>query len=256
MKIIEDKENRMFKLQLEAGEVVKHLQAFKLNLDLSGILFKNAMSELDFGVAAYSKFQIESRKYKASYKRALKKNPIDSDDFLTQMIPKIKELETFYEPVVRHLSTAKILFVSCAEIYICEVAETKLKGKELDSFYRIPLNQKWNEIEMVMGLQKKLNNEKFPLKTFTELVKQRNKIVHFKGLKEEIEKLEIPNFIATLNLTPQECIQNYKSVVFMIQKFSLNWKGSYGPDWLYSDEENDRVPCFYRGNRLASMVLG
>ena len=97
--------------------------------------------------------------------------------------------------------------------------------------------------------------DKNPLQGFIQLTKQRNRLVHFKGMKKNLQLLEIPNYLDDLKLTPKDCLNNLESVTNLIRSFSLAWIGSYGPDGLKADKGNYRKLCFYLGNRNAAGYL-
>ena len=234
---------------------MQYLQVFKVNLDLAGIFFGTAFQHLNKGAEDYQILKKEISKYKASYKRLSKKHPIDSDEFLTIQQSKLRELEIYYEPVVRHFSTVKIMLVCCAETFVNELASLKLEGNRMRNFNKHSIVQKWVEIQEILELKKRFSIENEPLKSFSALVSERNKLVHFKGMKKEIEKLEIPTFIDDLRLTTNDCLRNIRSVHQLLEKINKNLKGASAPDWAYIKSENYRNPCFYLGDRLTGSVL-
>jgi len=137
-----------------------------------------------------------------------------------------------------------------------EVANSVLTGSKFDEFDKLSLSGKWIFIQDIMKLKKQMAVDKNPLQGFVQLIKERNKLVHFKGRKKELELLEIPNYLEDFNLTPSDCKRNLENVRELIICFSLNWRGSYGPDWLNVDDRGSyRNPCFFLGNREISSVL-
>jgi hypothetical protein len=232
------------------------VKSFKLNLDLAGIYFVNAYMQIKQGEKEFKRLEKEIVKYHASYKRRAKKFGIESEDFITYQLHKLRDIEVYYEPVVRNFATAKILLSCCAEAYVNEVANSVLTGSKFDEFDKLSLSGKWIFIQDIMKLKKLITVDKNPLQGFVQLIKERNKLVHFKGRKKELQLLEIPNYLEDFNLTPSDCNRNLENVRELIMRFSLNWIGSYGPDWLNVDDRGlYRNPCFFLGNREIANVL-
>ncbi|HRO41607.1 MAG TPA: hypothetical protein PL009_02140 [Flavipsychrobacter sp.] len=217
-----------------------------INLDLAGILFVAACSNFHQGKEDYLKLQSRIK----SLKSDIEKNRLDGEtftpEFKTSMFSKLCELELLYEPVVRHFSSAKILAVNSAEAYINEVAGCELKGKQFDEFDKLSLVGKWLFLPPLLKISKRFSHDKNPLQGFVTLVKERNKLVHFKGSRVTLNNPELPNFLESFNLTPSSCKANIENVKTMIKELSLSWVGSYGPDWLNAlNKAEFRRPCFY-----------
>ncbi len=228
----------------------------KVNLELAGIFFINALSQINEGIKKFAELEDELKRYGKNYHSKLKEYQLNSDEFITSMLPQLRNLEIYYEPVVRNFSTAKILLVCCAETYINEVSATILSGKKLEEFDKLTIVGKWIFIQDLIGFKNKMTIDKNPLQGLSLLVKERNKLVHFKGLKKSIQLLEVPNYIDDLKLIPKACLNNIKIVRDLIRDFSLNWTGSYGPDWLNAIEKSGyRNPCFFLNNREVPLIL-
>ncbi len=130
-----------------------------------------------------------------------------------------------------------------------------MKGRSLDEFDKLSIIGKWIFIQELVKLKNKLTVDNSPMQGFLELTRERNRLVHFKGMKKEIKLPEIPNYMDELKLTPKDSLKNLVSVRDLISSFSLEWKGTSGPGWLSCDEGNYRNPCFYLGNREVATVL-
>jgi len=231
------------------------LNKFPINLDLSGIYYVSAYKNYLDGVKNYSKLFTEIEKYNKAFEKRAKKYSVSSDDFITHMTHLLRNIEIIYEPVVRHFSTAKILLICCAESFVNEVASVCLNGRKLVEFDKLSIIGKWLFIQDLLKLEKKINIDNHEMQRLDSLNKERNKLIHFKGIKKSLGRLEIPKFLVDLKLTPKDCESNFKAVREIITTFSLNWRGSFGPDWLKVDEKGFRNPCFYLGNREISMLL-
>jgi hypothetical protein len=250
--IKEPKPIETIEIEIDSTTLLSNLP---LNLDLAGIFFISAFININQGEKEYNKLQKEIDKYKKTYKSQEKKHSIDTDDFVTHMLSKIRNMEIFYEPVVRYFSTAKILLVCCAEAFVNEISSVVLKGRKLAEFDKLSVIGKWLFIQDILKLDKKFDLDRNPLQGLNLLVKERNKLVHFKGIKGTLKTLEIPNYIDELKLTPEHCKANFESVRDLIITISLKWRGSYGPGWLNTEDKQFRNPCFYLGNSMTPMVL-
>jgi hypothetical protein len=231
------------------------INAFPIYLDLAGIYFVSAYINYCNGLKKYNSLLKEINKYNKAYEIKAKKCEVSSDEFITHMTHKIRNIEIFYEPVVRHFSIAKILLACCAESFVNEVASVCLSGRKLNEFDKLSIIGKWLFIQDILKIDKRISPDNHMIQGFNSLIIERNKLIHFKGLNGSLGKLEIPRFIEDLKLTPNDCELNFKAVRELISTFSRNWRGSYGPNWLNVDEEGFRNPCFYLGNREISMFL-
>jgi len=227
----------------------------KINLDLAGIFYVNAILQFDEGKKHFDKLTIEMDKYNKKRLERAKKYDVLSEKFYVFQVHKLRNIEIFYEPVVRHFTTCKILLACSAETFINEVASVKLTGRHLIEFDKLSLLGKWIFIQDIYKLKKKITIDKNPLQGFANLIVERNKLVHFKGLNKVISPYEIPDFLVTLSLTPTTTQLNIDAVKNLIQEFSLNWTGSYGPHWLNTNSSKYRNPCFYLGNRETPRTL-
>ena len=74
---------------------------------MAGILFVNAYLQIKEGQRVFEKLEKEITKYEAYYKKRAAKYSIQSDDFVTFQIHKLRNIEVYYEPVVLHFSNSK-----------------------------------------------------------------------------------------------------------------------------------------------------
>jgi hypothetical protein len=225
-----------------------------VNLELAGIFFVNAYHQLKEGEKEFVKLEKEILKFKLQYK---KNSTLKSDTFEVKQLRNLRNLEIFYEPVVRYFSAVKILLICCAETYVNQVAQVALKGRKVDEFDKLSIIGKWIFIQDLLKLKKTLTIDAEPMQSFAKLVSERNKLVHYKNKRKSLLTFEIPNFLEDLSLTTKECLINFKAVQTLLRKFSSNWTKSSGPSWLDVDDEVEgyRNPCFYLGNREFTLVL-
>ena len=84
---------------------------------------------------------------------------------------------------MKEFSQTKILLVNSAEAYISRVATHDLKGKQQQEFDKLSIIGKF--LFMLRLLKFKggmFTPDKNPLQSFTKLVEDRNKLVHFKAI--------------------------------------------------------------------------
>lgn len=231
------------------------LQNGKLNLELAGIMYVNAIMQFKEGEKFYKKLAIEKERYAYAYSERAKKYDKSSEEFYTYILPRLRNIEVVYEPTVRCFSTCKILLVCCGETFINEVADVKLTGRHFLEFDKLSIVGKWIFIQDILKIKNRIRIDQNPFQDFSALVSERNKLVHFKGIRKDLSPLLIPDFLESLKLTPKDCLKNITAVKGMIKELSLKWKGSYGPDWLNADKKKYRNPCFYTGNREVATIL-
>ncbi len=217
--------------------------------------YKNLRGKIDLHLKKLSDSLEFFRKY-SKKKRITEKDKIVYADQECMMLQSIRRIELFYEPVVSHSATAQILLVSCAEAFINEIAEITLRGeRQFKEFDKLSVVGKWLFLPQVIRLKRKFTLDQGPLQGFAKLVSQRNKLIHYKTRAYTPKNFEIPTFINDMGLIPIETRKGIIAVKELIQKFSLSWTGSYGPDWLNPENEGFRRPCFYCHTREAPMVL-
>jgi len=163
-----------------------------------------------------------------------------------QLISNLRKLELYYEPVTKHFSLAKILLVASAEAYINEVAAIEIRGKSSqDEFDKLSIIGKWLFLPKLIKMKTIFRLDRDPLQSFSELVRSRNKLIHFKFKPKKLVNYDVPAFIDEFSLSPKKTEEAFKSVKNLITKFDLAWTGSYGPDWLNPNGKEYRKPCFY-----------
>jgi hypothetical protein len=171
-------------------------------------------------------------------------------------LQEIRRLETLYEPVVAEYSLTIVAAAAAAEAFINEVAEIVIsESKPREYFDKLPVQAKWLFLPRLIGKKWIFHLGRDPLQTFNVLIRKRNALLHFKGSSQRLNSAGAISFLDDLGLLPKPIEQSIAAVRELIRQFSLAWKGSYGPDWLYTDEKAFRSPCFYLGNREAGMVL-
>lgn len=256
MSVMSTPDEEQYEILLPKGGFEAYLKHGSLTLDLAGILFVEASKHLCEGQDKHRVLQQELGKvnelltrYKATSKET------DGEDALTDAIQGMGTLADTYSPVIAHFSLAAILLVSAAEAFANDVASHVLTGGEANHFDKLTSVGKWLFLPRVMELDFEPHLGEAPLQGFSELVSRRNMLVHPKPHKQE-GILKLPEFIQRMGLDPDTGTAALDSVRQLIRRFSLSWKGSYGPDWLYPESEHFRMPGFYIGDVETPARLG
>ena len=240
-------------------------QERQLAIDLAGIFFVAAVEHAARGHHAHRQLEARLSSFKNVFaeigslrrKREAKKRLEGvTEDRLVNTLKDIRRLEILYEPVVSEYSLATVAAAASAEAYINEVAEIVISGRTSREYFdKLPLQAKWLFLPQLLGYKRVFQLDRDPLQSFNALIRNRNALVHFKGSSHTLEAAAMPLFLSDLGLLPKSIEQSIAAVRELIRQFSLAWRGSNGPGWLYPSEKAFRRPCFYLGNRQASMVL-
>lgn len=243
----------------------RFIQNLRLSLDLAGILFVSAVEHAITGDAAYA---ILMKKLGAFQNPISKVGPLNikrnarktlkeiKEDQLTDALAELRGIEILYEPVVNSYALSNIAVVTAAETYINEVAQELIAGKAAkEHFDRLSVQGKWLFLPALIGKKNLFHLDREPLQSLNNAVRTRNKLVHFKGSGALLGAMHRPNFLPELGLLPQATKKSIEGVRHLIRDFDLAWIGSYGPDWLGTDEKDFRRPCFFAGKRGHSMTL-
>jgi hypothetical protein len=113
------------------------------------------------------------------------------------------------------------------------LAKETLAGKEYDQFERWGLEAKW------MFLPKVLRCVGFdpghhPFQGFAKLLKFRNELIHYKGIREQWVYGSVPAFLEKLGLTLIDSAASIAAVEAMIREFACQ-RGIECPNWLKRD---------------------
>ncbi len=143
------------------------------------------------------------------------------------------EIGESYAPLLKEVATVHILTTATLEAFINKIAKLQLKGKNLDHFEKISIEAKWLFLPKILGLPG-FELGKQPFQRFSNLMKYRNNLVHYKGLKEKWEFGGVPKFIRKLGLTLHDSEDSIKAVQELTKQLSQQL-GYDDPYWLRSD---------------------
>jgi hypothetical protein len=146
------------------------------------------------------------------------------------------QLGEAYGPMLQDLATAHILCVACAEAHINAQAQTHLRGRDWDAFERLPVDAKW------LFLPKLLRQLGFdpgaePFQGFNELLRVRNRLVHFRLHKEPWNSPGVPGFVTGLGLTLESAERSLNSVDGMVTELARQLRQDR-PHWLTVEDVN------------------
>jgi hypothetical protein len=153
-----------------------------------------------------------------------------------------------YGPYFQNIALAHILCATSAEAHINLIAKGHLKGKFRDNFERISIEGKWLFLPEILG-KTTFDQGSEPFQSFSEMVKYRNELVHYKGRKESWGSIEqgMPKFLDKLGLSLRKARKSLRTVREMILEISkmINRKPPY---WLregYDELPQDIVTNFF-----------
>ena len=142
-------------------------------------------------------------------KRILDKYNGDSERAYDELEPLFPQLEgaeykigAAYGPFIQNIVITHVLCTACAEAHINMHAKNNFHGKVFESFDKLTLEGKWLILPQLVG-NSKFDPGKEPFQSFSKMIKYRNKLVHYKGIKEEwdLRNKGIPKFLDDLGIT-------------------------------------------------------
>jgi hypothetical protein len=95
-----------------------------------------------------------------------------------------------------------------------------LAFKDRQQFERFSLEAKWVFFPKILGYSG-FDQGRQPFQGFTQLLKWRNELVHYKGMKEDRVYGAAPGFLAKLGLTITDAENSINSSANMIRDFSV-----------------------------------
>lgn len=108
-----------------------------------------------------------------------------------------------------------------------------LTGKHQALFERLPLEAKWLFLPKVLGLAG-FGPSREPFQSFSRLLKYRNDLIHYKGLREKWVYGSVPQFINQLGLTLEDSEKAIAAVVGLVSELTRQ-RAIELPFWLRKD---------------------
>lgn len=146
------------------------------------------------------------------------------------------EIGFAYAPLLKEVAVVHILCTATLEAHINSVAKELLQGNDFEHFQNLGIGTKWLFLPKIAGLSG-YETERQPFQDFSKLLKFRNKLAHYKGLKEKWVYGSVPQFITDLGLTLGDSQKSIDSVEGMICELSKQ-RNIKPPYWLRPDLNN------------------
>lgn len=136
-------------------------------------------------------------------------------------------------PLLKEIAVVHILCTATLEAHINSVAKEMLTGKHQALFERLPLEAKWLFLPKVLGLAG-FGPGREPFQSFSRLLKYRNDLIHYKGLREKWVYGSVPQFINQLGLTLEDSEKAIAAVVRLVSELTRQ-RAIELPFWLRKD---------------------
>ena len=164
-------------------------------------------------------------------------DPSDQYDLLEPLGPQLEgadyRIGVAYGAVIKGIATVHILSTAALEAHINTIGRDGLHGKDYDHFERLSLEAKWLFLPRFMGLEP-FDPGRQPFQGFSRLIKLRDKLVHYKGMKEEWISGQPPRFLATIGLTLRDSTKAIETAKGMITALARS-RNVEPPYWLRAD---------------------
>jgi hypothetical protein len=141
-----------------------------------------------------------------------------------------------YAPLIKEIAVVHILCVATLEAHINAVASETLKAKNRNQFERLALEAKWLFLPKILGYHG-FDPGRQPYQRFSNLLKYRNELVHYKGIKEEWVYGAAPQFLLKIGLTIEQSQQSIECTEEMVREL-CQMRGVEPPFWLRNDINN------------------
>ena len=138
-----------------------------------------------------------------------------------------------YGPLLKEVAVVHILSTATLEAHINSLSKETLDGKACVLFERLSLETKWLFLPKMLNLNG-FDPGKQPFQNFSQLIKYRDKLIHYKGIQEPWIQGAAPEFIKNLGLTITDSEKSLKTVDGMIRTLA-RLRGVKPSFWLRSD---------------------
>jgi len=207
------------------------------------IAAKKTLRGIDKANAVIKKLVAKEGKILAKYGDDQDKASGELESVHIQMDGAQYNLGESHGPLMEHAATVHILSAAALEAHINGQADSLIGGgkvpngrKLLEHFDRLPLDGKWLLLPRFLGMPG-FDPGAQPFQGFTELVKLRNDLMHYKPKKEDWKSLELPDFIKELGLNLARAEYSLKAAKGMIESLATQL-GQKTPYWLRISSAN------------------
>ena len=164
----------------------------------------------------------------------------ESSDKQESLAIRIEDAESIlgekYGPALQGFAATHILCAAALEGHINGRAEFSLSSIAWHQFEKVSLQGKWLFFPWSQGLRG-FDAGSEPYQSFSQLVKHRNKLVHYRTEREDWKPPGVPEFIERLGLTEEAAAGSLTAVRGMVTELAkqLNERR---PHWVESEYEN------------------
>lgn len=224
-------------------------------VDMPGILYCEARARIKRATVQLSTLQIDLDQHERVVARADALTGLEAVEGNIDIIYSASALEPAIAEVFRDVATADVLSVASCEAYVNAVAATQLSAKECEQFDKLSPVGKWMFLPAAMGLKWRPTLGAGPLQRFSSLVSRRNRTIHPKPMKVEGIK-DLRRVLKEHCGDPHTARLGLEAVGALIRDLSLEWRGSYGPNWLEEHHARQHPPCLIMGSVESGARLG
>lgn len=186
---------------------------------------KNSLPELQKALKRYSKLEEEEKLLK------IKKADDKLESIAIQIIDYINPLiESLYKPLLEGVALTHILCLASLEAHINILAKNNLSGKILKNFDYLSVESKWLYLPLLSGMST-FNPGMQPFQDFSDLIKIRNALMHYKPKIEDFNGEPVPKYLDVLGLSIPKAEISLKVVPAMVSNLANLLKRPI-PDWI------------------------
>ena len=138
-----------------------------------------------------------------------------------------------YAPTLKEAAIIHMLCCSALEAHINAIAREELTTKEYNIFEHSSLEAKWLFLPRRLGLEG-FDVARQPYQDFSQLVRFRNALLHYKHKEERWEYGKVPKFVDDLGLTSAHAQRSINAADLMIEQLATQ-RGQEPHYWLRDD---------------------
>lgn len=130
-----------------------------------------------------------------------------------------EDLHSLYAPILEGFAQVHLLAVASLEAHINEQGFILLKGVAWDNFEKMSLEAKWLFLPRLCGAEG-FDPGAEPFQSFSQIIKRRNALAHYKPHAEDWRPPGVPQFIEKLGLTKEASEQALRTVTLMVKNLA------------------------------------
>jgi hypothetical protein len=141
-----------------------------------------------------------------------------------------------YAPILENIAMTHLLCGACLEAHINQKAEQLLSSREFEDFDRMTITGKWLFLPKILG-HAGFDPGNEPFQSFDQLIKWRNKLAHYKELRESWSmRYPVPEFLTKLGLTVPQAEKSHQATRAIVHALArqLNDEVDEGEEALWA----------------------